>query len=560
MIDLSDLELSEEELEKAYKLSDQLLIDLAKEAKSSQQWQAISDIIQNDKGLTAEYQRRGQLAREFTWKGFKNYFWCWMGKELPTHSKEWFDGILRQKELNQTGTVIEAAREFAKTTIITLGFVSWYIGLFPHKENLLIQVGDDIAKDNASKIAEIIEKSPAWKYCFPHVVPDKDTGWGDKGYYVKRTDISPDQWQRLVAERKAPTFIGLGYSSDAIIGKHPTGILAIDDIVNETNSSSERELGMTLKTLQGTIYYTITHETYTIVIGTPWKENDVIDYCKKTGEFVHVFTPAYIEEAGVKTYLWPDQRGEEWVERKRRITSQTEFARMVLLDLSKTGSKAYRYQSFKHTEINWSWPMIAGVDPVNTVPAITGKEGGTSHFALCYALKTPYNKALIADGIVEKCSADDGERYVVNTQKMYPGFERASIEIDGGGILFAAMVSRNQGVHISPHRTSELPKGNKADRQYKFLEPLFRNGIVVVSDADTTFLNRLRIYLDNFPNFGRNAPEWDVADSVLLAVFDMPEVWTQITTSADGEDVYKNIWTPRKTKISPWARLGKGYK
>lgn len=549
-----------EELEKAYALSDVLFADLRAEAKTPEQWVAIEASIKGDKGLEAEYRRRGELAREYTWTGFRNFFWCWTGLNLPQHSKEWFDGILAQKELGKTGTLIEAFRESAKTTIVTLGFTAWYIGLFPHTCSLLIQVGDDIAKDNSSKISEIIERSPAWKYCFPHVVPDKDSGWGDKGYYVKRTDMATAEWETLIATRKFGTFLGVGYSSNSIIGKHPTGLLIIDDIVNETNSSSDREMSNTLKILQGTIFYTLTHDTTTIVIGTPWKEGDVIDYCKKTNDFVQIFTPAYIETDGVKTYIWPEERGEEWVERKRRITSQTEFARMVLLDLTKAGTRAYRYQPFKSTDIDIRWPMVAGVDPVATNPMVTGREGGISHFALTMVLKTPFNKAVVYDGIVEKCSADEGERHIVNTQRMYPAFERVSIEIDGAGVLFASMVSRNVGVKYSTHLVSELPKApekGKKFRGYNFLEPLFRNGLIVVSDADTPYLNRLRSYLDGYPNFSDHASEWDVADSLLMAVFDMPEIWTQITTNITGEDVHKNIWMKPKMKPSPWSSLGR---
>ncbi len=544
-----------EELKKADVLAEKLLSDLKATTKTPEEWEVLAESIKNNKGLDAEYRTRGIAAREFTWTGFRNFFWCWTGMELPSHSKEWFDGIMAQKEQKKTGTVIEAFRESAKTTIVTLGFTAWFIGLFPHTCSLLIQVGDDIAKDNSSKISEIIERTPAWQYCFPHVVPDKESGWGDKGYYVKRTDIEAKEWEKLIATRKFGTFLGVGYSSNSIIGKHPTGLLIIDDIVNETNSSSERELSATLKILQGTIFYTITHDTWTIVIGTPWKENDVIDYCKKTGEFVKVLTPAYIDVDGKITYAWPSERGEEWVERKRRITSQNEFARMVLLDLTKMGTKSFRYQSFPHMSIDWKWPMIVGVDPVTTSPMVTGREGGISHFAACMALKTPYNKVVIPDGVVEKISADDGERKIVEMQRMYPSFDRASIEIDGGGVLFASMASRNPGLRIVPHLVSELPKGKKKFRSYNFLEPLFRNGLIVVSDADTPFLNRLRSYLDNYPNFSDTASEWDVADALLMAIFDLPEVWSQIT-SISGEDVVRNMWTPKKTKPSPWSDLG----
>jgi len=554
-----ELDMSIAEAERVYALSTTVLEELVTEAKTPEQWEAIAQSIRDDKGLEAEYRKRGELARRHSWSGFRHFFWCWTGKELPAHSRAWFNAIIDQKRLNKTGTVIEAFRESAKTTIITIGFTAWNIGLFPEKENLLIQVGDGIAKDNSAKIAEIIERSPGWKYCFPYVEPDKESGWGDKGYFVKRTDITADNWQRQIAERKAPTLLGVGYGSDSIIGKHPTGLMVIDDIVNETNSSSERELKATLTILQGTIFFAITQQTTTIVIGTPWTENDVIDYCKKTGEFVHVFTPGYVEHDGVIEYTWEEERGREWVERKRRVTSSTEFARMIQLDLSKAGTQAYRYQSFPHMDIDAGWPMVCGVDPVATNPMVTGREGGISHFALSMVLKTPFNKAVIYDGIVEKCSADDGERHIVNTQRMYPNFERASIEIDGAGVLFASMVSRNAGVRFSTHRVGELPKSperGKKFRGYNFLEPLFRNGLIMVSNADTPYLNRLRSYLSGYPNFSDTASEWDVADSLLMAIFDMPEVWTQIVTSADSETV-RNIWEKPAVQKSPWAGIGR---
>ena len=55
--------------------------------------------------------------------------------------------------------------------------------------------------------------------------------------------------------------LGLGYKSRAIIGKHPTGVLLIDDIHDENNTRSGRELEMVRQVLAGTILPTVTAET-----------------------------------------------------------------------------------------------------------------------------------------------------------------------------------------------------------------------------------------------------------------------------------------------------------
>ena len=74
---------------------------------------------------------------------------------------------------------------------------------------------------------------------FPHVVPDRDLGWGAGGYEVKRTDIEYEEWRAANAGRKDPTLIGVGYKSRAIIGKHPDGVLIVDDIHDTGLSSAQ---------------------------------------------------------------------------------------------------------------------------------------------------------------------------------------------------------------------------------------------------------------------------------------------------------------------------------
>ena len=104
--------------------------------------------------------------------GFENFYQVVFDRELPEHAlNEWVKPIYsgRKKGL---GTVVEAFRGSTKTTTLTIAWVAFRIGHEPQKSNLLIQVGDDIAKDNAQQIAELIAYNPGWKRVFPRVSPD----------------------------------------------------------------------------------------------------------------------------------------------------------------------------------------------------------------------------------------------------------------------------------------------------------------------------------------------------------------------------------------------------
>ena len=109
--------------------------------------------------------------------------------------------------------------------------------------------------------------------------PDPDAGWGMQGYHLRRTVCPTTAGARSAAASKGkdPTLLGVGYKSRAVIGKHPTGVLLIDDIHDENNTRSARELEMVRQVFTGTILPTITAETWQVVVGTPWVGDDILD-------------------------------------------------------------------------------------------------------------------------------------------------------------------------------------------------------------------------------------------------------------------------------------------
>lgn len=557
----------------------------------------------------AELDRRSKLARENdTPDGYAHFYWCCTRRELPLHAlygwiipayfahgnfgieefKAFYDrpeakpyAFIRDYVIDQIdnrdkvaeiiGIVIEASRELTKTTAVTIYFTAFRIGHEPFRANLVIQVGDAIATDNTSAIARVIKEFVGWKKCFPHVTSDDAKGWGDKGYEVKQThkwedgkmlSLSEDEWGRMNAMRKDPTLLGVGYSSHSLIGKHPDGVCVVDDIHDETNTSSEKELDGVLNTVESVINYTFTAGAWVMYVGTPWTENDTLGYIKGTGAYISVVVPTYIEivdgkvhlpeewlEDTEKIFVWPEQRGEDWVRRKLSQTRKmSEFHRMILLNLKSGGEKIYKFTSYPAEKILWhEWDIVAGVDPTATFSTVSGKGAGVSHFAICYALKTPWNTIVIGDLYVEKVGVDIGERELVKFVRSHPTFQRASIEDNNAGNVVIGMIKRNEGLRVNNHSVQELGPGNKKVRQFRFLSDYLASGAIVISDADTPGLNILRKYLQRYPQIHDTSAELDAADALCMAVLDLPEVWMNYVVNV--VDASNKRETPRRNSV-----------
>ena len=493
------------------------------------------------------------LARVDCPEGFEAFYEVIFGERLPAHAlEEWIRPLYNARQ-ERKGIVCQAFRGSTKTTTMTSGFTAYRIGLEPHRANLLIQVGDDIAQNNAAAVARIIADNPGWKLIFPNVVPDIEKGWGAAGYEVKRVDIDPGAWSELNAKRKDPTFVGLGYSSRGIIGKHPDGVLIIDDIHDENNTFSERELAKVLQILNGTILKTRVGSTWIIAIGTPWVEGDALDYLEKTGRFVVTKTPVYreIEQSDITfngtpiKLTWPKVKTLEFIKEDYDLDQspgKSEFYRMMLLDLSKIQQRVFTWQTYPAKEINAGWPMVIGCDYAGTSDEHKNKVGDNDYFALAYVMKLPMGGAVVYDGIRQRVTQAQAEGHVVSAQSMFKGHYITVVEGDGKGEEFLQVIRRNPGLRLLGLKTGG--KG-KAKRLERYLQPALASGMVKISDGNTPFLNALRKELADYPN-GKHD---DTLDAVYWALRGIPDVL--VGRSFDEDEVEQQ----RSKKPNPFSAL-----
>lgn len=486
------------------------------------------------------------IIRSDTPNGFSGFYTLVHNRGLPDHAREWVNRAYYAYSIGKP-YLNEAFRGSTKTTTFNT-LDAYRLGLHPEKSAMLIQSGDESAERNSGEIANIIEHNPAWKICFPNVVPDKEQGWGASGYEIKRTDMDYGEWRRL----RSPdaSLVGFGYKSNSIIGKHPSLSLRIDDIHNEENTSSEREMEKVLQTVTNTIMPTRSpNNPMTIIIGTPWVENDTLQKMKASGMFVCDKTPVY--QPG-KVPTWPEEFGEEKIEMERKLdlTGGIAFARMFLLDLTAAHNRVFQYQMYPSHLIDTTWPMQGGTDYASVADAMKRGERGQSHFALAYLAKLPAGGAVVVDGVLEQCSQGEAEDYLLRAQNMFPMWLSNVVEGDGKGEDFIQVMFRHPEMRIVPMKTAGVSKVSRLAGPGG-LAPWLRNMRIRISDGNSKFLNALRHFLNAYPNVQEHDPGWDAADAVYWAARGLPDVLVMPTPHDELASVYG-----RKRVENPFASLG----
>lgn len=507
--------------------------------------------------------------------GFKYFYELVYQTDLPEHAMEWIKTIYKAKK-NDRGVLLLSFRGSWKTSVITLAFGAFRIGQEPYRANLIIQANDDSAAKSASSIADVIENNPAWKMIFPYVVPDKPKGWGSAGYEVKDMRMPYGSWRQKNASRKDPTLLGVGYKSSSGIGKHPDGFLNIDDIHDEENTSSPKEMRQVVVRLTDTILPMVVEDetkkegqrliTWEVVVGTPWAEGDAYHYLKETGEFefleTPVMSPAQMGEEGaveiteedmtssVHTDIlgwyklkWPERFSKRIVVSWRNKSGKRGFFRMYMLDLRSSFETGLRYFLYPSEKIDPNWAAGGGLDYASIQVKGQTDERGRNYFALAYGLKIPTGGAVIMDGVFEQCTQSQAEGYVVRAQNLFRNWGWTYVEADGRGDEFISLMQRQPHIRITPMHTRGKGKEARLERQ---LAPWLEIGILRISDANTPFLNALRKSLDEYPNW-----HLDPLDAVYWYARSIPDV-LQIQNPEDE----LALPLPKERRTSPFARLG----
>jgi len=429
--------------------------------------------------------------------------------EPAAHHIDWI-----QTAVDYNRVCILAPPESAKTTILSVLFTAYIIGKKPHSQSIVVSVSDKQAEDIVGTIAQYIEHHPGWKLCFPDIVPDKKRGWGlDKGFFVKRKGKYGD-WLRERGTRRAPTLVGVGYSNRAIIGKRVDGVFIVDDMMDDSNTRSEAELAAAKSIFSKVISSRPTEDGKMILVGTPWREDDVYATAVATGLYRNFITPAWIEEGARKKSYWPEVWPIERLERKRLELGERDFRLMYLMDLEASKGtilkEEYLQPYFPAERIDSAWPIYYGIDFAVTSwdYGLKGRGNKRSFFAIAKVAHAPFGLVLVDGWRGQVSFAEAIEKIRMHADADRP--KKIQVEAWGGGEGFLQMLIKElPGQNIFTYRSHK----DKATR-FSLAARHFEVGRVRVSDAETPFLKIFKDEWIGFPSYPTN----DTIDAVCNAI------------------------------------------
>jgi hypothetical protein len=461
------------------------------------------------------------------------------------------------------GTVLQASRGFRKTTYWGVKFIGYRTGKEPLNTHVSTGSNDDSATKVIDTVAAIIEFHPEWRRVFPNVVPDKQQGWSSDGYFVKDTSMPYEKWIPLRTKAVDPTMIGGGYMSKRINGKHPSGVLYIDDLHDVNNNSDIQRkavvLALTTIILKTAIRVHDKLSTWILGIGVPWEEDDGYEVMKNAG-YGYLGIPAMrraVEGDEGAVYLdgrSPFKEGVifddligwwifEWEEfgvnaiYQERGLGKYEFWQMIMLDIKTASTAGLKYYSYPHDNINYDFPTIGGCDPTTFEVDKLSKNKKASHFALCYGTKLPRGGAVISGGVLEQCSQLAAENYIIAAQGRFSNWMAVYVEDVSVGKMFRQTLLRNSKVK------APLPSGLKGisdgivrskTERIKEVSRWLEDATIRISDEDTTFLNGLRRLFDKFGDLNESDYAFDAGDAFFHTLRNMPDV-CRIDNVSDDE-------------------------
>lgn len=482
------------------------------------------------------------------YENFLAYYELIHGTPLVEHD---LDPVRKAFEAHARGEIFEwlGFRGCRKTTTIDITLGSFLHGHHPEGTGIVTGANDPNSKLIAKSIAQIIESHPEFRAVFPHILIDKERGWGAEGYWIRDGRMSRETWTAQQAKVNDPSFVGGGYKSSEINGKHPTLYLFVDDLhdIDSSSSVTERENIKTVFLTQ--ILPTLVSEggkllAWVNITGVPFAKDDTYHVLKDSGGVVFVSLPVmkrvaegtigavYIDGVNPKTgavyedikgwwvLTWPENFNKDVII-SWRSKGKSSFWQMFMLDIEIAKTAGLTYYLYPHDQISYMWPTYGGADPTNVEP---DKEVGgekRSSFALCYLATPPTGGAVVVDGFLKPCGILEAKETILRAQSMFSNWRTTAVENVGGGAVFLQYLRQDARVKCQASNLANPTQKRIADKKTRFLletHPHMDNAMLRISDLETPFNMALRKLCDNFFDIDVKDEAVDAGDSLYHAM------------------------------------------
>lgn len=461
----------------------------------------------------------------FSALGYKHHYRGIFSHLLPSFAWDWIQEFFEYYDKGVRRFGFKAHRGATKSTVWTIGFSTYILSKFPADSVLIVQKSDTAGAKTSSIIADTIEVNAGWKTMYPNLVPDKAKRWAFEGYEIVDTSIPYDEWRQRVLDRRTKdnSFVAYGWSNGGIVGMHPRWLLP-DDILDEENTRSKREMNAVSATMKGNVLQTLNRppdwnndkgweEPCCIFSYTPWYQDDFYAYIESTGLY-HVMETPLISPADEKdrgafewrgkywTCVWEVKDPKKLVEQKLAEWGEMDFARMQLLDLTRAEGinlKREWLHEFPYEKIDSTWPVYMGVDYASSSDKL--KNDKHDYFTIAIGRGIPAGGIVLVDGFRARLSQGESEEKLRAITALYPTLSLIGFEKLGKG--YDSMWNQiNMGLPIIPCPREGEGKRSKGERFEKAggLGPLFQFSRAWICDLETPFLKAFRDEWAAWPN------------------------------------------------------------
>lgn len=459
--------------------------------------------------------------------GFCAWYECKFRRAVPPVVRFiWAPEYVRAFE-NHTGVLVEGHRGSGKSTFL-ITWVEYLTGKRPVGSSQLIRINSQQAGEADEGISSTIEFSPAWKMCFPNVIPDREKGWSISGRFVKDVDICGEEnenygkWvQMCSADHLAePSFLCSGITTRDFIGKHPSNGQYYDDLHDEGNTRSAREMQEIVDIIEKNIVPTWTRPDNRPVLGvacTLWNPNDGYHALLRTGIFKHVKTPIYVPVENPTIQVGEDRVKPQWIDkyepfdvegkavlplwskygeetiRLLRRQNPVYFNLMYLCDLESIKGKVLKEEwlhVFPMEKILPSYPVYFGIDFASTEDKL--KDSKRDYFALSVLAALPWGGGVLIDGFREHLEFFEAVNRVKAFASKYPTLVTVGVEKWGAGEKFKEALLYNSRLNVVPFPFEGSPVRSKGQRYQSELAPMFVDGRLWISDAPVQFIQQFK--------------------------------------------------------------------
>lgn len=226
---------------------------------------------------------------------YPHYFiWYVSGLEPAKHHLIWLANIFHPD--NDRVNII-APRDSAKTTILNYA-MTWFMAKNPLRTNAIVSAASDQAEARLRMIRSTIMDNARFKNVFPHVTIDPHLPDTVNQFTLMRTDIAWQAWRTLVTQKgslKDPTLKSAGTGSRTLVGSRFSGILMLDDIMDEKTLGDDN-MDKLWRFLTEDLIPAVKEEAKVVSVSTRWQMGDICDRFEATGIYKTINIPAEIKD------------------------------------------------------------------------------------------------------------------------------------------------------------------------------------------------------------------------------------------------------------------------